>query len=147
MSRSGRDPPWTRRRSPIRLVMAAAFAYAAKLPMYVFHSEAGVHGKTRFEDTPAIDRFGHVLRLLPGDLSDWRRNDGKGEDAPFTAFAEGQPDRYWPEVESVAGRVRAEHGEPEGRPVRLRPDRDPARRPPASGAAGPRVHRPRSAHR
>jgi hypothetical protein len=30
--------------SPIRLVMAAAFAFAAKLPMYVFHSEDGVFG-------------------------------------------------------------------------------------------------------
>lgn len=50
---------------PIRLVMAAAFAYAAKLPMYVFHCEAGVFGKARFQDTPAIDRFSHILRLLP----------------------------------------------------------------------------------
>jgi hypothetical protein len=86
---------------PVRLVMAAAFAYAAKLPMYVFHSEAGVFGKARFEDTPGIDRFGHVLRLLPGDLPGWRRNDGKAGDAPFTTFAGGQPDRCWPEVESA----------------------------------------------
>ena len=87
-------------KDPIRLVMAAAFAYAAKLPMYVFHCEAGVHGKSRFEDTPGIDCFEHVIRLLPGDVPDWRRNDGKGEGAPFTAFAKGQPDRYWPEIES-----------------------------------------------
>jgi hypothetical protein len=33
----------------IRIVMAAAFAYVAKLPTYVFHSEASVFGKTRFE--------------------------------------------------------------------------------------------------
>jgi hypothetical protein len=85
----------------IRLVMAAAFAYAAKLPMYVFHCEAGVHGRGRFEETPGIDRFAPILRLLPGDLAEWRRNDGKAEDAPFTAFAGGRPDRYWPEVESA----------------------------------------------
>src|SRR5690606_4529802 len=39
---------------PIKIVSAAAFAYTAKLPAYVFHSEAGVFGKTRFEDMAAI---------------------------------------------------------------------------------------------
>nr|CAA9251931.1 hypothetical protein AVDCRST_MAG63-1968 [uncultured Armatimonadetes bacterium] len=85
---------------PIRLVMAAAFAYAAKLPMYVFHSEAGVFGRTRFQDTPAVDRFRSVMRLLPPDLANWRRNDGKEADAPFTVFAGGKANRYWPEVDS-----------------------------------------------
>jgi len=76
-------------KEPIRLVSAAAFAYAAALPMYVFHSEAGVHGRSRFEDAAAIDRFGHVMRLLPGDLPNWKRNDGKEADAPFTALPDG----------------------------------------------------------
>lgn len=84
----------------IRLVMAAAFAYVAKLPMYVFHSEAGVFGKTRFEDTAGANRFRQVLRLLPGDLANWQRNDGKEPRAPFTVFAAGQPNRYWPETAS-----------------------------------------------
>jgi hypothetical protein len=88
-------------KEPIRLVMAAAFAYAAKAPMYVFHSEAGVFGKTRFEDTPGIDRFHAIQRLLPTDLPNWQRNDGKEARAPFTVFAGGQPNRYWPEVESA----------------------------------------------
>jgi hypothetical protein len=82
----------------IRLVMAAAFAYVAKLPAYVFHSEAGVFGKSRFQDTPGIDRFRPLMRLLPGDLASWRRNDGKEASAPFTVFAAGQPNRYWPEA-------------------------------------------------
>ena len=86
---------------PIRLVMAAAFAYSAKLPMYVFHCKAGVFGKTRFEDTPGVDSFGNVLRLLPGDLSNWERNDGKDTGAPFTVFTGEQADRYWPEVASA----------------------------------------------
>ena len=94
-------------REPIRLVMAAAFAYAAKLPMYVFHSEAGVFGKSRFEETVAIDRFATLLRLLPPDLPNWERNDGKNAQAPFTVFAKGQSNRYWPEVkESPDGCVR-----------------------------------------
>ena len=84
--------------SSIRLVMAAAFAYAAKLPMYVFHSRAGVFGKTRFEDMPAIKEFCHLKEILPADLPSWRRNDGKEKEAPFTVFADGQPNHYWPEV-------------------------------------------------
>lgn len=86
---------------PIRLVMAAAFAYAAKLPMYVFHCEAGVFGKTCFQDTPAIDQFSHVLRLLPADLPNWQRNDGKDTNAVFTVFAGGKPNLYWPETPSA----------------------------------------------
>ncbi|HWN96928.1 MAG TPA: hypothetical protein VNT99_18005 [Methylomirabilota bacterium] len=84
--------------SSIRLVMAAAFAYAAKLPMYVFHSQAGVFGKTRFEDTPAIREFHRLKDILPADLPNWRRNDGKQKEAPFTVFAGGQPNRYTAEV-------------------------------------------------
>lgn len=79
-------------KEPVRLVMAAAFAYAAKLPMYVFHSRAGVGGEVRFEDTPGIDRFGHVLKLLPGDLSNWERYDGVEEKSPLTVFAGGGTD-------------------------------------------------------
>ncbi|HEY3391292.1 MAG TPA: hypothetical protein VGK58_01200 [Lacipirellulaceae bacterium] len=86
---------------PIRLVMAAAFAYSAKLPMYVFHSGAGVFGRTRFEDMPGIDRFAPLLRLLPPDLPSWERNDGKEARAPFTVFAGGEANRYWPEFESA----------------------------------------------
>jgi hypothetical protein len=82
----------------IRLVMAAAFAYAAKLPMYVFHSEAGVFGRTRFEDTPAIADFRHLRTILPGDLANWQRNDGDGEGAALTTFAGGQADRTWDAV-------------------------------------------------
>jgi len=84
--------------SSIRLVMAAAYAYTARLPMYVFHSAAGVFGKTRFEDTPAVREYRHLKEMLPGDLPSWRRNDGRQNEAPFTAFAAGQPNRYWSDV-------------------------------------------------
>jgi len=86
-------------REPLRLVMAAAFAYTAKLPAYVFHCEAGVFGRTRFQETPAIRQFGQLLRILPPDLPNWTRNDGKEPAAPLTVFAAGRRDRYWPEVE------------------------------------------------
>ena len=88
-------------KEPIKLVMAAAFAYAAKLPMYVFHSEAGVFGKSRFEETPGIDRFRHILRLLPPDLPSWERNDGKDARAPFTAGAGGEATHDAPEVKAA----------------------------------------------
>ncbi len=84
--------------SSIRLVMAAAFAYAAKLPMYVFHSQAGVFGKTRFEETPAIKEFHRLKDILPSDLPNWRRNDGRQKESPFTVFASGQSNRYAAEV-------------------------------------------------
>lgn len=93
--------------SRIRLVMAAAFAYTAGLPMYVFHSEAGVFGKTRFQDAPAVSDFRQLLTILPPDLPNWRRNNGTGEDSPFVAFANRKPDRFWPEIpESRDGCVR-----------------------------------------
>lgn len=85
-------------KQPIRLVMAAAFGYIAKLPAYVFHSEAGVFGRTRFEDTIGINQFSVILRLLPPDLANWQRNNGKGPEAPLRVLAAGQLDRYWPEV-------------------------------------------------
>jgi hypothetical protein len=94
-------------REPIRLIAAAAFAFMAKLPMFVFHCEAGVFGKSRFEETPAIDQFGPLLRLLPPDVPNWQRNDGKSPDSPFIVFAKGERDRYWPEVgDSSDGCVR-----------------------------------------
>lgn len=113
--------------SSIRLVMAAAFAYTAKLPMYVFHSQAGVFGKTRFEDTPAITQFRHLHEVLPADLPNWRRNDGKESTAPFTVFAAGKPNCYWPEVPaSRDGCVRNIGGRKDNRfvcvPIGIRPE-------------------------
>lgn len=84
----------------IHLIAAPAFAYVARLPMFVFHCEAGVFGKSKFEETPAINRFGPLLRILPGDVSNWKRNDGKKSTAVFTAYAAGQPNLYWPDVQS-----------------------------------------------
>jgi len=38
---------------PIKVVSAACFAWTAKLPAYVFHSNSGVRGDYRFETSPA----------------------------------------------------------------------------------------------
>lgn len=80
--------------APVKLVLAPAFAWAAGLPMFVFHSEAGVHGRTRFEETPAIASLGALLRLLPPDLPSWTRRDGLSPEAVFTIFRGNQPDVY-----------------------------------------------------
>jgi hypothetical protein len=83
---------------PIKLCSAAAFAWIANLPAYVFHSSAGVYARDRFQDTPGMDAFRHLRDLLPADLAKWERHDGVGAEAPLTVFCNGQPDRYWPEV-------------------------------------------------
>jgi hypothetical protein len=83
---------------PIKLCAAAVFAYLANLPAYVFHSSAGVYARVRFEDTPGIDAFQFVRRLLPPDLASWTRHDGLEASSPFTVYCDGQPNRYWPDV-------------------------------------------------
>lgn len=37
------------------------------------------------------------MRILPRDLSDWQRNDGREATAPFTVFLDGAPNQYWTE--------------------------------------------------
>lgn len=70
---------------PVKLVLAAAYAFASRLPMSVFHSEAGVFGRTRFEDTPAIGGFRQLGRVLPGDLANWRTREGSDPASPLGA--------------------------------------------------------------
>lgn len=79
---------------PLRLVAAAAYAWMSGLPMYVFHSAAGVAGDVRFEDTPGIDAFGHLLALLPPDIANWNRSEGREGDRPFILFTRGRPDEW-----------------------------------------------------
>ena len=91
---------------PIKLCAAAVFAYLANLPAYVYHSRAGVYGyarccppaggEDRFEDSPGINAYEHLRRILPPDLASWTRHDGLEPSAPFTVFCDGQPNRYWP---------------------------------------------------
>jgi hypothetical protein len=69
----------------MKLLMAPAFAFAARLPMYVYHSEAGVVGRSRFEDSPGLAGLAGILRLLPGDLPNWQRFDSHDAGSPLTA--------------------------------------------------------------
>lgn len=92
---------------PVRLCSAAAFAFVAGLPGYVFHCRAGIFGydpccppageRLRFESAPGIDAYRHLARLLPPDVASWNRNDGLEPAAPFTVYCDDTPNRYWPE--------------------------------------------------
>ncbi len=83
---------------PIKLVMAAAFAWTANLPMYVYHTSAGVFGHQEFQVMSGVGDFIHLHKILPPDLPNWRRNDGRETNSPFTVFANGQADKWWPDV-------------------------------------------------
>lgn len=90
---------------PIKLVMAAAVAWAAKLPMYVYHSNAGVFGRVPFQEMPAVGDYEALLKILPADLPGWTRNDGREPTAPLTAFANDEPDKWWPEIRDAKSGV------------------------------------------
>jgi hypothetical protein len=104
----------SRETDPVKLVMAAAFAWGANLPMYVFHSSAGVRSLERFEDMAGAGDYARLAELLPPDLPDWPRNDGKEAAAPFTVFAGGQPNRFWPEVPGAQNGVVMNTGKAKG---------------------------------
>ncbi|MDO8586580.1 MAG: hypothetical protein Q7T82_06025 [Armatimonadota bacterium] len=83
---------------PTRLVSAACFAWIAKLPMYVYHTDAGVFGNTRFQDKAAVSDYRFLEQLLPPDLPGWTRNDGIEGSAPFTAYCNSTANMYWTDV-------------------------------------------------
>jgi hypothetical protein len=50
---------------------------------------------------PGTGHFQHVVKLLPGDVANWERNDGKEAKSPFTVFAGGMPNKYCNEVDDA----------------------------------------------
>jgi hypothetical protein len=100
--------------APIRLVAAAIETWIAGLPLYVFHSHAGVRGDDDIFTAPGADAFAQLRGLLPADLPDWDRHDATSPDAPFVVYAgEGGQlvaDAMWVDLgapESGAVRVHA----------------------------------------
>lgn len=75
--------------NPEMIFSAAVFAYLAGLPMYVFHSAAGVSAEQSFETMPWLRQMGSVLDLLPRDLPNWERFDSDDDRNPVTALAQG----------------------------------------------------------
>ena len=73
---------------PVRLVSAALLAWTAGLPMYIYHTSAGVFGKTPFEEMAGLTSFARLRKLLPPDLPNWTRNDGTAKDFPVASNCE-----------------------------------------------------------
>lgn len=70
---------------PARLAGAAVFAYVAGLPIYVFHSAAGIRGAKSFSEIRSAESFAALPRLLPADLPNWTRRDLARDDFPVKA--------------------------------------------------------------
>jgi hypothetical protein len=110
---------------PMKLCAAAAFAWIANLPAYVYHSRAGVYGyvnccppsggEVPFENTAGINAYQFLRGILPGDLASWVRNDGLEASAPFTVFCNGQANQYWPNVASPTSGCDRNIGSAKGR--------------------------------
>lgn len=73
---------------PTRLAASALATWIAGLPLYVFHSNAGVRGDADIGAMPGADAFQHVVSLVPPDVSGWERRRGDESDAPIRFFAE-----------------------------------------------------------
>jgi hypothetical protein len=102
---------------PIRLVAAAIVTHVANIPMYVFHSRAGVFGRVELQDMAGVTSFRFVKSIVPGDLASWSRKNAHWGDSPFKCFAIDSagnffPDSMWPDHGQGAqgGAVRAYGG-------------------------------------
>jgi hypothetical protein len=84
--------------SPIKLVSAAAYAWMSGLPMYVYHTSAGVFGDVRFEDMAGVSSYQYLAKILPGDIANWQRTEGDAAFAPFITHCNGQPNVPWTSV-------------------------------------------------
>ncbi|MEQ1506481.1 MAG: NBR1-Ig-like domain-containing protein [Myxococcota bacterium] len=97
---------------PVKLVAAAIDTFVANLPMYVYHTDAGVRGDTEIYDAPGADAFGHLADLVPGDLASWDRKNAHWADSPFAVYAteggQSYVDTMWVDLANPdSGAVRA----------------------------------------
>lgn len=103
---------------PLRLVAGAITTHISGLPLYVFHTRAGIRGDQDLWEMPGADAFVHVRALVPGDLASWQSKNAHWPDSPFVVYAGegGQqfPDMMWPDLGAPeSGAVRA-YGAVEG---------------------------------
>ncbi|MCC7073677.1 MAG: hypothetical protein IT383_20370 [Deltaproteobacteria bacterium] len=99
---------------PERLAAAAITTYVANIPLYVFHSRAGVRGDVDLFTMAGVDAFTHVKDIVPPDVTGWQQwNHYQAEAHPFLIFAtlaDGTrvPNSTWTDEDgAVAGVVRA----------------------------------------
>ena len=91
---------------PLRLVSAALVTHVAGLPLYVFHTRAGIRGLPadgELWDMPGADAFQAMKRYLPGDLTSWSPQNGHWVGAPFLPYARDgagrlEPNTMWPDL-------------------------------------------------
>ncbi|MCK6530278.1 hypothetical protein L6R50_22895 [Myxococcota bacterium] len=101
---------------PTRLVAAAIATYVSNLPLYVFHSSAGVRGDTAIADMSGAGSFVHVAGIVPPDLASWDRKNAHWDDSPFVVYAEDASGTLWPDTmwvdlaDPAGGAVRAYGG-------------------------------------
>lgn len=93
---------------PVKLNAAAVTTWVAQLPFYVFHTRAGVRGDEGFATMAGIESFAGLAAIVPADLPGWERKNMQWADSPFVVYADGQPDKIWPEVPgATSGVIRA----------------------------------------
>lgn len=97
---------------PLRLVAGAITTHVSGLPLYVFHSRAGIRGDQNLWEMPGADAFVHLRALVPGDLASWDLKNAHWPDSPFVVYAgEGgqlYPDTMWVDLAAPdSGVVRA----------------------------------------
>jgi hypothetical protein len=96
---------------PVKLVAAALVTHVSGLPMYVFHSKAGIRGDVDLADMPGVDRFKQLKKIVPGDLASWTPKNANWPDSPFRAYARDAAgkllaDKMWPDQKGAGGAVR-----------------------------------------
>ncbi len=100
---------------PARLVAGAVATWVSGVPMYVFHSNAGVRGEVDVSEMPGAGSFVHLRALVPGDLAAWTRRNSGSPEAPFQIFAldargEAVVDAAWPDLPGATGGVVRAYG-------------------------------------
>ncbi|MEZ4448499.1 MAG: NBR1-Ig-like domain-containing protein [Nannocystaceae bacterium] len=103
---------------PERLVAAAIVTHISGLPLYVFHSKAGVRGDQDLWEMPGVDAFVAMKSLLPGDLASWAPKNAHWADSPFVVYAGegGQllPDTMWVDLGAPESGVVRAYGSVQG---------------------------------
>jgi hypothetical protein len=86
---------------PLRIIGGAIASYMAGVGLYVFHTDAGVWGRTAISDMPnagtILDGFAAMKGYLPSDIANWRRHRHDSKESPFIPYAGKARGAIWPD--------------------------------------------------
>ncbi|MGB2717122.1 MAG: hypothetical protein WBC51_23270 [Vicinamibacterales bacterium] len=86
---------------PMRIIGGATASYMAGVGLYVFHTDAGVWGRTAISDMPnaaaILDGFAAMKAYLPADIVNWRRHRHDSKESPFIPYAGKARGAIWPD--------------------------------------------------